>query len=246
MLLTLGVATRFEPARPITSQVAPPGWRPVARLGAARRLSKAEGAVRLTFAVEISNMAALEEGLWAVSDPDSSRYGEHWTIERIADVSQSRGCAPRVASWVRPLAADVAVTAGGDFVVASLSPSAVEELLQVRLQLHEHSGGAFRWALAQDDRPTVPQALAGCLALVIGLELPVIRSGRPSPRALTASRRATPAPPRLRPPSSGPPGEGDSLEVTVVESRDRAFVAHVRLHPSPGAGPIARFEAAPG
>ena len=196
-----------------------PGWR-----SSPARTDSATELIELTYCIRIDGVEELEAALWAVSDPASPKYGQHWSIDRIAEVSGTRPRAAAVAAWARAFSSHVDVTVGGDYVRAWLAPAQAERMLGLTLHRYHHEIGGHRWAPLGEAR--VPQRLADSIAFVSGLDLPAVRQSRSrgaaEARLQAARRRLGEAKPRTTKPK---------LAVPVVEARDRAFVAHLLLTP---------------
>jgi len=200
----------------------PPGWSLVTGAEGWSLASVTE--VTVTIAIQQRNIDQLEKAFWQVSDPTSSEYGKHWSLEEVSSAVDCRARAEIVRSWIASTApgADIQVTFGGEFIRAKLPHSIAEFMFGVNMTAYCHSSGVLPFGLcrlASVEAYSVPAHVADHIEFVSGLRLPRMKLPAPSAHHFTKQSAARSA--HLLEP--GMPN------ITVVEARDRAFQVHANL-----------------
>ena len=86
-----------------------------------------------------AGLAALEEAFWAVSDPDSAKYGRHLSQHQITELVAAPSVrADRVLGWRHSAGVAAELNVHGDLVSARINAPAAEALLNTTLQLFRH------------------------------------------------------------------------------------------------------------
>jgi len=90
------------------------------------------------------NAQELENLFWAVSDPNSDQYGQHLSLEEIAErFSPSRETIASVKSWLTANGAEVtSIAATGDFVSFTAPAAAAEKIFSTEFFAFVHPEGA--------------------------------------------------------------------------------------------------------
>ena len=123
--------------------------------------------------------AKLEEAFWAVSDPDSDRYGAHLSKTDVSRlVHASPAALANVTTWLTEHGASTTAGAFRDFIEAVLTVQDAEALLATRLHTFQHSkSGATLVRAAQPY--SVPAHLASAVQIVEGVtRLPALDGPR--------------------------------------------------------------------
>ena len=97
----------------------------------------------LVFVVRQRNIDALTNRLHDISDPLSSRYGQHWTREEVADFTSNPIASDAILSYLRSNGVfAVSETMHGEFITASASIALWEKVLYTKFyifhQIHDN------------------------------------------------------------------------------------------------------------
>lgn len=124
-------------------------------------------------------IATLEETLMAVSDPSSTKYGQHLTSTQThALLEPPDGNAARVISWLRRAGANVTV-ASPDLLSASMTVDIAESLLGTRFAVFSHKKAASVSVHRVSAPYSLPADIAAAVTVVGNvLYLPAVRTSR--------------------------------------------------------------------
>lgn len=104
------------------------------------------GSVDALFMMKLSKAQAteLETTFWAVSEPDSPRYGKHLKSEQMrALVSASEGSLSAVQSWLAAAGVKATMSPMGDSIRAAMSCAQAETLFETQLHHFHHNTGSL-------------------------------------------------------------------------------------------------------
>ncbi|KAH9848040.1 subtilisin-like protein [Lenzites betulinus] len=151
--LALAAHTPVKRVAHETRRSLPAGWTPIRRADPDRVLPLSIGLVQ-------SNLDNLEEYLLDVSHPDSSNYGQHWTLQQVADTF--RPSAESVESVHKWLVEDgqigaerIRLSQSGAWIMANVTVDEAEQLLGTEYYVYSHEEGGVEH-LACHDRYHLP------------------------------------------------------------------------------------------
>ena len=123
-------------------------------------------------AVTQPGAAAAESSCVAVADPDSPKFGQHLTVDEVADVLGARAASERVAAWLRGAgASDVSIVRTGDWVRATVPVYVLEKELRVRMERFSAitATGRVVHAARTLDEMTIPDRVAADIDFFVGV-----------------------------------------------------------------------------
>ena len=123
-------------------------------------------------AVTQPGAAAAESSCVAVADPDSPKFGQHLTVDEVADVLGARAASERVAAWLRGAgASDVSIVRTGDWVRANVPVYVLEKELRVRMERFSAitATGRVVHAARTLDEMTIPDHVAPDIDFFVGV-----------------------------------------------------------------------------
>lgn len=140
------------------------GW---TLLGSADR----DAVTSLVFALKQSNLDVLEKLFWEVSDPRSTEYGKHLTLEQIAELVQPH---PTVSGDVMRWLQSHGVTECNeiitrDFIKCRMPVQTAERLLETKFAYYQHVTEKDRVILRAQHSYSVPRELHGKLDFIGGV-----------------------------------------------------------------------------
>ena len=139
------------------------------------RLGKAssEHKVKLTFAINQTNVGWLKETLEAVSYPDSPRYGDYLNFDKIAEYVHGRPESVRaVIDTLRSAGiqeASIDFTLGKDFAVVFAPVGKIEDVFSAEFYEYRHRE-LDDYKTVKSERYTLPASLRGHVDFVFGIK----------------------------------------------------------------------------
>lgn len=110
--------------------------------------------INLQIGLKQSNKGAIEQHLLEISDPDHARYGQHLSVDEVADIVRPTDLTiDSVHRWLEGHdVGDIAYSPAQDWISIIVPISKAEELLQTTYSKYEHDGGhvanrATEWSL---------------------------------------------------------------------------------------------------
>lgn len=120
--------------------------------------------------LKLQNMDTLTQELYATSSPDSSKYGLHWTIDQVNELTKPTPESYAVViKWLNAHGIqNIVIGANPELIKVSAKVAEVERLLQVRMQVfrHDQTGQAY---IRSMDTYSVPVDVARHVDLVSGI-----------------------------------------------------------------------------
>eukprot|EP01102_Stenamoeba_stenopodia_P022621 TRINITY_DN950_c0_g1_i2.p1 TRINITY_DN950_c0_g1~~TRINITY_DN950_c0_g1_i2.p1 ORF type:complete len:582 (+),score=143.33 TRINITY_DN950_c0_g1_i2:34-1746(+) len=175
------IAPDFEPST--TDGIAPEGWRRAAKLSD-------DEMVTLTFAMEYEDtvFSYIEDLLWKVSDPRLPTYGDHLTIEEIAEIVRpSDARVNLVLDFINSFANDDRVRVEDlpvtrDFIKVHLPVQTAQQMLHCEFHVFVHETGI---QLSRcNSGYSLPMSVANEVAFVGGVtHFPIVRKSHHKKRA---------------------------------------------------------------
>jgi subtilase family serine protease len=111
----------------------PTGWQRLQRVAPTHN-------IHLTFALKQQNVDKLEEVFWAVSDPTSSEYGRHLSVNDVQSiVAPAPDTIAAVQTWLKSHGVAAKQEASSDYLSARVEASLAEEMLDCEFYYFSHS-----------------------------------------------------------------------------------------------------------
>lgn len=141
-----------------------------------------DSTVQLQMWLKMSNQDALRNELLAVSDPTSSRYGQHLSKAQVDALSHADPASvARVRSWMESFdgVKDVSMSADGGVLSAEVPLATAEEMLSTNYAVYRHRTTDKTAVRVQPDGYELPDAIAGDVVFVTPTSrLPVVQRTR--------------------------------------------------------------------
>lgn len=116
--------------------------------------------IPVLFAVTQKNVHELERMLLAVSDPDSSQYGEHLSADKVHTLTANPGGTRSVIEWlIENGYTQVVPTRTGDYVRAKGTVEIVESTLGAQMGLYAHPEKNSGVVVTRTEQWKIPRAL---------------------------------------------------------------------------------------
>lgn len=145
-------------------RVVPKGW----RVSASQVISQSqeEEQRQIIFLLKQRNVDVVEKMFWEVSDPNSPKYGEHLTLEQLAElVSPSEETINTVQNFLASYGiVDTKTVVTKDFLYATVPVRILKEMFAINFKLYEHSSGAQFYASMGPY--SLPEEVAKCVDFV--------------------------------------------------------------------------------
>lgn len=126
--------------------------------------------ITLYWALKQRNLDVLERIFWEVSDPQSLKYGQHKTLEELADiVAPEESEIDYMMKWLQSFSPlSISISLSRDFIVTKFRLSTAEEILRVRFSYFNYQGSDIRF-LRTLDPYTLPASIAEKIDFVGGV-----------------------------------------------------------------------------
>jgi tripeptidyl-peptidase-1 len=138
------------------------------------------------FALRQRNLDVLDRTFWAVSDPSNAKYGQHLTLEQIADmVAPTQQNIDAVIQWLNNNGVtDVSVLLSRDFIVATMTTAQASKLFKIEFHHFVHiSGKTVDTAVGPYSVPVQLSDKIDFISGIVGfpdIDMPKLRKPQPS------------------------------------------------------------------